>query len=664
MPTVAEILAHGLEHHLAGRLDQAERVYRQVVAFDAAQPDALHLLAMLAHQRGQAATALSFGERAIAADGTAASYRVTLGTIHESAGRLDLAIATFRAAVAMAPASADCRYRLGAALFASGRIEAAVDELAEAARLAPGMVEALAQLGQALWRLGKIEQARVALLAARASLDVTQPVDRSVAARLFFTLAKVEEHLGGLEEVVELFLRALVFDPGMAEAHNDAAILLLLQGVIEPALSHYRAAIALRPEDPFLHSNLLYALSFVPDADPDAVFAEHRRWEDRHARPHYRLARSHDNLRDPDRKLRIGYLSADLTTHPITYNIEGLIRRHDRARFDVFCYSDVVGDAADATTARLKGLVEAWRDTAGVPDTEIAEAIRADGIDILIGLAGHTAFNRLTILAHKPAPIQISYGVGTTGMTAIDYWLTDAVLHPLDTAERCAETLWRLPNLVIHQPPPEAPDVGPAPYASTGWITFASFNNPAKLTDRAVALWSRILRELPDSRLRLKYMDWLDRPALARRVRACFAAHGIDGARLLLDGGVMVRRQHLALVGASDIMLDSFPFNGWTTTFEALWMGVPVVTLAGDRFLGRVGASFLTAAGHPELIAEDAGGYVAIAVKLAQDRDRLAHVRASLRAEVASSPLCDADAYTRAVEAAYRQMWRLWCERS
>jgi predicted O-linked N-acetylglucosamine transferase (SPINDLY family) len=221
-----------------------------------------------------------------------------------------------------------------------------------------------------------------------------------------------------------------------------------------------------------------------------------------------------------------------------------------------------------------------------------------------------------------------------------------------------------LPNLVIHQPPVEAPDIGPPPYAAAGAITFASFNNPAKLTDRAVALWSRILREVPDARLRLKYMDWLDRPALARRVRARFADHGIDGRRLLLDGGVMVRQQHLALVGSSDIMLDSFPFNGWTTTFEALWMGVPVVTLAGDRFLGRVGASFLTAAGHRELIAETAERYVRIASDLARDRDRLARLRASLRAEVADSPLCDAAAYARAVEAAYRQMWRRWCERS
>lgn len=663
MPTVAEILALGLDHHLAGRLDQAEHVYRQVVAFDATQPDALHLLAMLAHQRDQAATALSLAERAIAADGTAASYRVTLGTIHESGSRLESAVAAFRAAVAMAPTSAEYRYRLGAALLAGGEIEPAAEELSEAARLAPGMVEAQTQLGQALWRLGRTEQARTALLAARAGFDVARPVDRSLAPRLFYALAKVEERRGGLEEVVDLFLRALAFDPGMAEAHNDAAILLLLQGIVEPALSHYRAAIALRPEDPFLHSNLLYALSFVPDADPDEVFAEHRRWEDRHARPHYRLMRPHGNTRDPNRKLRIGYLSADLTTHPITYNIEGLIRRHDRARFDVFCYADVTGDAADATTARLKNLVEAWRGTAGVPDARVADTIREDGIDILIGLAGHTAFNRLTIFAHKPAPVQVSYGVGTTGMTAMDYWLTDPVLHPPDTAERCAETLWRLPNLVIHQPPPEAPDIGPAPHRTTGWITLASFNNPAKLTDRAVALWSRILRELPDARLRLKYMDWLDRPALARRVRARFAAHGIDGARLLLDGGVMPRAQHLALVGASDIMLDSFPFNGWTTSFEALWMGVPVITLAGDRFLGRVGASFLTAAGHSELIARDADDYVAIALGLARDRDRLARLRASLRAEVAASPLCDADAYARAVEAAFRQMWRQWCQR-
>jgi predicted O-linked N-acetylglucosamine transferase (SPINDLY family) len=661
MPTVAEVLALGLEHHRAGRLDRAAQIYRKILEFDAAQPDALHLLATATHQRGDNVAALGLVERAIAADGSAAAYHATAGAVLETMGRLDQAIHAFARAGELAPDSAEHRYRLGAALLAQGQVERAAAELAACVRLAPDLVEARAQLGMALLRLGRADEARQALQTARARLDHGRAADRSLAPLLHYDLAKALERLGGLEEVVDLFLRALAFDPGMAEAHNDVGILLLLQGLIEEALAHYRCAIALRPDDPFLHSNLLYALSFVPGADPDAVFAEHRIWEDRHARPCYRLIRPHANVRDPERKLRIGYLSADLMSHPITYNVEGLMRCHDRSRFAVACYSDVIAGAADATTARLTGLVDHWRSTAGVPDQAVAEMIRSDGIDILVGLAGHTAFNRLVIFAYKPAPVQVGYGVGTSGMTAMDYWLTDAVLHPPDTRERCTETLWRLPNLVLHQPPVGAPEVAPLPFRQRGWITFGSFNNPAKLTPELIALWARILRSVPQARLRLKYMDWLDRPAIAGRIKARFAAHGIETERLLLDGGLLARPDHLALVGASDIMLDSFPFNGWTTTFEAMWMGVPVVTVAGDRFLGRVGASFLTAAGYPELIARDVEGYVEIALALARDPDRLARLRAQLRPRLAASPLCDAEAYARAVEAAYRDMWRRWC---
>ncbi|MBM3600638.1 MAG: tetratricopeptide repeat protein [Alphaproteobacteria bacterium] len=664
MPTVTEVLAAALDHHHAGRLDRAEQIYRQVLQFDSNQADALHLLGLLTHQRGRGPEALALLERAVAANGTNAAYHVTVGAVHEAAGRLEDAAAAFGRAVSLGKDSAEPHFRLGAALAALGRHERAAEELAAALRLEPDLVEARAQLGVTLRRLGRHQAARDVLESAASSLDMSRGVDRNLAPVIYFNLAKSLEQVGSHGDVVSCFRRALALDPANADAHNDLGLQLLLMGDSDAALAHYRAAIALRPEDPFMHSNLLYAFNFVPTADPEAVFAEHQRWESRHARPHYARIRPHGNVRDPERRLRVGYLSADLNNHPITYNVEGLIRHHDRDRFEVYCFSDLASVASDATTHRLGRISDHWRVIAGVPDEAAADMIRADKIDILVSLAGHTAFNRLTILAHKPAPVQIGYGVGTSGMTAVDYWLSDPILHPPETRERCAEELWRLPHLVIHQPPQEAPDVAPLPARRNGWITFGCFNNPAKLAPELVALWARILHAVPTARLRLKYMNWLDQADLVARVRERFAAHGIDGARLLIGGGLMARPEHLALVGSCDVILDSAPFNGWTTTFEALYMGVPVVTLTGDRFLGRVGASFLSAAGLPELIADNADAYVGIAVGLAKDVARLDALRRDLRARVLASPLCDASVYARTVEAAYREMWRRWCAKT
>jgi predicted O-linked N-acetylglucosamine transferase (SPINDLY family) len=283
--------------------------------------------------------------------------------------------------------------------------------------------------------------------------------------------------------------------------------------------------------------------------------------------------------------------------------------------------------------------------------------MRADGLDALVVLAGHTARNRPLVAAWGGAPVQVSFhDLTTSGLSSMDWWLTDGVLHPEGTRERFTERLWRLPHFYLHRPPEEGPEVGPLPSAGGGGVRFVSCNNPAKLTAEVVRVWSRILSEIPDATLLLKYKDWFADPDVEARFRAMFERHRIEPHRLDLRGGDLRRSDQLRLLSDADIALDPFPFNGSTTTFEALWMGVPVVTLAGERFVGRVGASVLGALGLEELVATDEAGYVARAVALARDRARLAALRRELRPRLLASPICDAPGYTRTFETALLAM--------
>jgi protein O-GlcNAc transferase len=339
-----------------------------------------------------------------------------------------------------------------------------------------------------------------------------------------------------------------------------------------------------------------------------------------------------------------------------------LLQPHDRARIEIVCYAEIAHP--DRRTDAFKALADQWHATVGLTDAALASQIRDDAIDLLVDLSGHTANHRLAVFARRPAPIQLSW-LGypcTTGLAAIDYRLTDALADPAPAADALhAERLVRLPHgFQVYVPPRPAPEVGPPPAARAGALTFGSFNNLAKLNDDVIALWARILAAVPGSRLLLKFHQLAD-AATGARYRARFAAAGIAAERVLLEPGIGDWTRHMARYGAVDIGLDPFPYNGTTTTCEALWMGVPVVTLRGDRHAGLVGASLLTRLGLTELIAADRDDYVAKATALAGDAARLASLRAGLRARFAASPLGDPARFARAVEAAYREVWTAWC---
>ena len=394
----------------------------------------------------------------------------------------------------------------------------------------------------------------------------------------------------------------------------------------------------------------------------DYLLAAHREWDERYGRQAPRPT-AYANVRDVGRRLKIGYLSPDFRQHSVAYFIEPLLKAHDRQAVEVFCYAEVM--RPDTVTAHLQGLADHWLMTVGLSDDELAERIGTDGIDILVDLAGHTANNRLRVFARKPAPVQVTWlgYPNTTGLEAIDYRLVDAMTDPAGEADAWAsETLVRLEGgFHCYSGLKGAPEPGVPPCLSAGTVTFGSFNNPAKVSAATFDAWAKLLCRLPQARLLLKGKPFAD-----AGTRALFLARlgkrGVAAERVELMAWLPDAAAHLAVYHRVDIALDPFPYNGTTTTCEALWMGVPVVTLRGDRHAGRVGASLLSQIGLPDLIANSVEEYVEIAVALASDPARLMDLRRSLRARIAASPLCDGRAFARKIEAAFRTMWQHWCE--
>jgi predicted O-linked N-acetylglucosamine transferase (SPINDLY family) len=412
------------------------------------------------------------------------------------------------------------------------------------------------------------------------------------------------------------------------------------------------------------HDNLLAALHYLPVHDPQSIVIESRNWNRLHAEPLARLTQPHTNSRDPERPLRIGYVSPDFRVHAVSQFMLPLLESHDRGLFHIFGYADVA--TPDDLTARLQAQVHTWRNIVGMTNEKVAALIRQDEIDILVDLAGHTADNRLLVLAMKPAPIQVTYlgYPGTTGVAAIDYRFTDALADPPGMTDAYfSERLIRLPQSAwCLREPPNAPPISELPAIKAGFVTFGSFNNFAKVNVPLLKIWARILLGMANSRLRLKAQG-LGSNLAQQVVLQTMADCGIEPGRVDVSGWVPQPR-HLAQYGQIDIALDAYPYHGTTTTCEAIWMGVPVVTLAGMNHLSRVGVSLLTNLGLPQLIAQSPEQYIQIAIAMAGDLPRLAALRATLRQRLKDSPLMNGPRQARDIESAYRAMWRHWCQTS
>ena len=533
--------------------------------------------------------------------------------------------------------------------------------LAEAAALyrsvlteAPLAAEVWNNLAYALTGLGQHEQAAAAFQAAIAI--------RPDYANAFIGLGNLGNAGGRSEQASRHWRRTMRLDPGQGEVAFNLGITLQSQGDAPEAAFWFQRATELLPGRPDLFSQLLLCLNYL-DRPGDRLLEDHRRFQALHGQPSQPIP-AHTNRRDPARRLRVGYLSVEFRAHLGGYFLTPLFDGHDRSAFEIHCYSTLPIGAGDQLTPYFKERSDGWHDVHGLNDDALAARIRADGIDILVDLAGHSGLNRLPVLAFRPAPVQMTWlgYPNTTGMDAVDYRLVDAITDPPGPADaHASERLLRLPApFLCFRPPADAPAVVPLPAGAVGAVTFGSFNKLAKLSHDTVRLWAEILHRVPNSRLLLKDRP-LECPDTAAALRARFRTAGVDPERLVLLGWADDPAGHLNLYNRIDIALDPTPYNGTITTCDALWMGAPVVTLLGGRHAARVGASLLASVGLSDLIAATPERYVETAASLAHDLSRLMRLRMGMRDRLRRSPLCDEPRFVRALEDAYQQSWRAWC---
>ena len=713
-----ETLNTALRHHRAGELAQAEPLYRQVLAIDPNNADALHLLGVLARQCGRADAAVELIERAIVLFPNSAEYHVHLGEALADLRHIDRAIEQFEIAIRLRPEFAEAHRKLADVHHAQGRFEEAERGYRCALSLQPDDAESMNNLGNLLRKVNRLVEAeemfrRVIQL----RQDMPQPHNNlALVLREMGRLAEAEaecqvvirmapnhadiynnlgniyvdqrrndeaevayrravelnpkspyshnnlgtalEHRGRLDDASVEYRRAIELAPQFAEAHSNLANVLRLQALHDDSIAEMRKAVELQPDNALLHSNLLYGLHFHPGIDPEVIRDQHKRWAERHADRLTASARPHENDRSVARRLRIGYVSPDFYEHAVGRLLLPLLEHRDREQFEVISYSGV--PTPDRLTDRLRGLADEWHSTIGVSDDALAEMIRTHRIDILIDLTLHSADNRMLTFARKPAPVQVSYlgYPSTTGMTAMDWRLTDHHLDPpgndalyVEPSLRLARTYW------CYQPHADMPEVQP-PAMRAGCVTFGCLNNFAKLNDRVLACWARILAAVQNSRLLLHAAEGSHR----QRVQRFFESHKIAPDRIEFQGKAPYG-EYFAAHHRIDVALDPFPYTGGTTTCDALWMGVPVITLAGRSAVQRGGVSLLASAGLGQWIAGSETDYVALATRAASDLSVLCDLRHTMRQRLTGSPLMQPEIFARDVEQAYRFAWRNWCAR-
>ena len=684
-PTNQPTLFDALEDHKAGRIAAAEATYRRILHDQPDQPDALHLLGALLHQKnefdeaerlirraialrprqaifhGNLALVLVSRERweeaidaaqaSLACDGQYFPARFHLARALVGANRLAEAIAAFRQVVAQRPDHADAQFHLGRALCLTGPPAAAIAECRRAVELRPDRVEGYSNLGVAYTAAGlHFEAARTHRQALRIKPDYALAWHQ-LAGALWLT--------SQLDEAEEACRRAIALNPADADSCATLANILKDQGRIHDCIGAYRRSVALKPQAYPQYGSLLYALHYDPDYDSRAIFHEHCLWEAVQARPIENAVAPHGNDRSPDRRLRIGYVSPHFRNQATSFFTYPLLAAHDHAQFEIYCYADVM--RADDITEKLKLLADIWRLVRGQTDEQIAQLIRRDQIDILVDLTMHMAEGRPMLFARKPAPVQVAWLAypGTTGLATMDYRLTDPYLDPPGLNDAFySEKCFRLPETVLcYDPLATTPKVNPLPALSNGHVTFGSLNHFSKANDRVLEMWAATLAAVPGSRMLVLAGQGSHR----RRLENGAAALGVDPRRIeYLDR--QPREQYLEYCHKIDIFLDTWPYNGETTSLDGLWMGVPMVTLCGQTASSRAGLCYLTHLGLTDLVALTPGDYPQIAARLAGDLPRLAKLRSELRERMQGSPLMDGPRFAMHVEKAYREMWHNWCK--
>ncbi|MBK9574713.1 MAG: tetratricopeptide repeat protein [Rhodoferax sp.] len=608
------------------------------------------MLAAALSRLGCHADALEPMQKAVALSPDDAEAHSNLGATFKALGHLQEAQASYQRALQIKPDYVQAHYNLGNTLQALGQLEQAEMSYRNALQLAQDFAPAHFNLGNALKTQGRLDDAeRSYLNAVRIKPD---------HAQAWCNLGATLQALGRLHDAEASYRRALHVQPDYADAYSNLGNTLGDLGKMDAAQASYQRALRIKPDHTEAFSNLLFALNYHPDKSAQEIFAAYNGFEQRFGQPHRGAWPAHSNPRTPQRRLKVGYVSPALRQHSSRHFLEPLLAQHDHSVVEVYAYAELARE--DAVTARYKGYVDHWVPTRGMSDDALAQRIRDDGIDILVDVAGHTAGNRLQVFARKPAPVSLhwlDFGY-TTGLSAIDYYLTDWPTVPAGSEALFSETPWRLdgPGLV-YRPAESMGKAGPLPAAGQGFVTFGSLTRAVRINHHTVRIWAELLKRVPKARLVINSGDYRT-AAMQDELAKRFAAHGITRERLDIGH----HSPPWDVLRQIDIGLDCFPHNSGTTLFESLYLGVPFVTLAGRPSVGTLGSAILHGLGHPEWIADSEAQYVAIAVTLAADLPKLAATRAGLRAEMQASPLMDEAGFARRVEAAYRGMFKAWSE--
>jgi protein O-GlcNAc transferase len=613
--SIEKAMQTALEHHSAGRLSEADALYRQVLAENPGHADALHRLGLIAFQTG---------------------------------GN-DAAIDLIRKAIAARPNDAAYHFNLANALYRRGDFDGASFSYSTAIQIRPDLLEACHNLGKLLREQGKLDQSAVVLLRA---LKINPNI-----AELHGALGLVYRQRSQLSDAIAEYTRAIELKPSIAGFQNNLGNVLKEQGKLDEAIACYDRGLALNPDDAAIHSNKIYTLHDHPSYDAPAILEQHRQWNLKHAKHLRPDIIQHPNDPSPDRRIRVGYVSPDFRNHPVGRFLLPLFDNHNHDAIEVFCYSD--SPISGTVTTRLKAGADIWKSIVGRSHDQFARVVRDDHIDILVDLTMHMAHSRLLTFARKPAPVQVTYLAycSTTGLDTIDYRLTDPYLDPPGPGDaNYTEKSIRLPHTYWCYEPLPAPDPTEPPSLTRGHITFGCLNNFCKVTTPALTAWRQLMQAIPRSRLILHTKEGDHR----QHLQNFFADAGIEAQRLTLVG-YQSADQYFQTYNEIDIALDPFPCAGGTTTCDALWMGVPVVTLAGQTAVGRSGLSILSNIGLPELVAKTVNQYIEIAKALATDPARLKTLRSELRSRMSASPLMDSAQFAIDIEQAYRMMWKQWC---
>jgi protein O-GlcNAc transferase len=638
-----------------GSKEEAVDHYRRAARADPDLLPAHSNLAVLLHQMDRLAEAAEAYRSLLRLHPRSVTDLCNLGNALQGLGRYEEAVQCYERALEIDPHLADAMRRSGVALLSAGKYQEAEAALRRASDAEPGHVGAWANLGDTLQHQHRYDDA---LRAYERGLQVNPELPE-----LLNNIGAAYRQKGDLKTAVRFFERAFEVSPSLSSARINVANARYSLGFIDEAIERHREILKLDPDSMSAARQILMILLYQPGLSADTLFAEHREFARRYA---YRgpTAAAAPGRQRTGGKIRVGYVSSDLRKHPVGYNMMPVIAHHDRSRFEIYLYSSA--KAQDDLTRQFRERADAWRSITYMTDEAAVGLIRQDQLDILVLLAGRFDDNRPLLASYRPAPVQVSmHDPATSGLEEIDYLIADRTLSPRGSTERFTERVACLPTFYLHAPLTDLPPLAAPPVERNGWITFGSFNNPAKVNAAVVALWAQVLHRVPGSKLLLKYMDVFSVDEVRSRYLRLFEGHGIGPDRLVLPGeGSQSRGQHLSRYGEIDIALDPFPFSGSTTTFEALSMGVPVVTLAGDRMVSRWSAAMLRKVGLSRLIARTEAEYVELAGGLATEPAELARLRRELRERVPRSPLCAERKRVRQLERLYRAMWGIHTARA